>query len=185
MTALDPQHSAEKPFLKRLESLIREIPDFPKPGVRFKDITPLLADAAGLALAVELMANPFRRSHIDLVVGAESRGFIFGTAVAQALNCGFIPVRKPGKLPSDHKAMEYKLEYGTDSLEIHSDAVAGHNRVLLVDDLLATGGTMRACCDLVNNLGAKILGVSVLIELTFLSGRDRLAPYQVASVLKY
>lgn len=177
--------SAERPILKRLEALIREIPDFPKPGVRFKDITPLLADPAGLALSVELMANPFRRSGIDLVVGAESRGFIFGTAVAQALNCGFIPVRKPGKLPSDRRSMTYQLEYGMDSLEIHADAVAGHHRVLMVDDLLATGGTMRACCDLVRDLGAHILGVSVLIELTFLNGRDRLAPYDVASVLKY
>lgn len=183
MTLLDM--TSERPILERLESLIREIPDFPKPGVQFKDITPLLADAAGLALAVELMANPYRKSHVDLVVGAESRGFIFGTAVARALNCGFIPVRKPGKLPYQRKSMEYQLEYGTDTLEIHADAVAGHNRVLMVDDLLATGGTMRACCDLVRNLGAHIIGVSVLIELTFLSGRDLLSPYDVASVLKY
>lgn len=166
-------------------ALIREIPDFPKPGVMFKDITPLLADPCGLALAVELMANPFRKAGVDLVVGAESRGFIFGTAVAQALSCGFIPVRKPGKLPAERRSMEYELEYGTDSLEIHADAVAGHHRVLMVDDLLATGGTMRACCDLVTNLGAEILGVSVLIELSFLKGRDRLAPYEVESVLRY
>jgi adenine phosphoribosyltransferase len=169
----------------QLESLIREIPDFPKPGILFKDITPLLADPAGLALAVELMANPFRKAGIDLVVGAESRGFIFGTAVAQSLNCGFVPVRKPGKLPSERRSTTYDLEYGKDTLEIHADAIAGHHRVLMVDDLLATGGTMKACCELVNDLGGDIVGVSILIELAFLRGRDKLAPYVVESVLKY
>lgn len=169
----------------RLEPLIREIPDFPKPGVLFKDITPLLADAAGLALAVELMANPFRKEGIDLVVGAESRGFIFGTAIAQSLNCGFVPVRKPGKLPADRRSMTYDLEYGTDTLEIHADAIAGHHHVLMVDDLLATGGTMKACCDLVSDLGGRIAGISVLIELTFLNGRDRMKPCDVHAVLKY
>ena len=169
----------------RLEPLIREIPDFPKPGIIFKDITPLLADAAGLALAVELMANPFRKADIDLVVGAESRGFIFGTAVAQSLNCGFVPVRKPGKLPAERKAQTYDLEYGQDTLEIHADAMTVGHRVLMVDDLLATGGTMKACCDLVESLGASIVGVSVLIELGFLNGRVRLAPHEVAAVLRY
>jgi len=170
---------------RRLEALIRDIPDFPKPGILFKDITPLLADPAGLALGVELMANTFRNAGIDLVVGAESRGFIFGTAVAQSLNCGFIPVRKPGKLPADRKSKTYALEYGTDTMEIHADAIAGHHRVLMVDDLLATGGTMKACCDLVEELGGEIAGITVLIELTALDGRERLKPYEVETVLKY
>lgn len=168
-----------------LERLIREIPDFPKPGVVFKDITPLLADAAGLALAVELMANPFRKSHIDLVVGAESRGFIFGTAIAQSLNAGFVPVRKPGKLPHEKKARTYALEYGNDTLEMHSDALRGEHRILMVDDLLATGGTMKACCDLVHDLGGQIIAISVLIELAFLNGRQHVKPYDVAAVLRY
>src|SRR5436190_3954162 len=121
--------------IEQLESLIREIPDFTKPGILFKDITPLLADAAGLSLAVELMANPFRKSRVDLVVGAESRGFIFGIAVAQALNAGFVPVRKPGKLPHHKRAKTYELEYGFDTLEMHADALHGEHRVLMVDDL--------------------------------------------------
>ncbi len=170
---------------RRLEPLIREIPDFPKPGIVFKDITPLLADAAGLALAVELMANPFRKSHIDLVVGAESRGFIFGTALAQSLNAGFVPVRKPGKLPHERKSKTYALEYGNDTMEMHADALHGQHRVLMVDDLLATGGTMKACCDLVQELGGQIVGISVLIELAFLNGRKRVEPHEVAAVLKY
>lgn len=170
---------------QRLESLIREIPDFPKPGVLFKDITPLLADPAGLALAVELMANPYRKHGVDLVVGAESRGFIFGTAIAQSLNCGFVPVRKPGKLPAERRTVTYDLEYGTDALEIHADALGPGHRVLMVDDLLATGGTMKACCGLVEELGAEIVGISVLIELEFLSGRSRLLPHDVTAVLRY
>jgi len=170
---------------ERLARLIRDIPDFPKPGIVFKDITPLLADPAGLALAVELMANPFRKSKVDLVVGAESRGFIFGTALAQALSCGFIPVRKPGKLPSQRSSISYALEYGTDALEMHADAVNGEHRVLMVDDLLATGGTMKACCNLVEGHGATIIGITVLIELAFLKGRDKLKPHDVHSVLKY
>lgn len=160
-----------------LTTLIRDVPDFPKPGIVFKDITPLLADPAGLAMAVEQMANPFRGKHIELVVGAESRGFIFGTAIAQALSAGFIPIRKPGKLPADRRSMEYDLEYGTDTLEIHADALRPGQRVLMVDDLLATGGTMKACCDLIAGLGGEIVGVTVLIELAFLNGRDRLKPY--------
>jgi adenine phosphoribosyltransferase len=169
----------------QLKRLIRDIPDFPKPGIVFRDITPLLADPSGLALAVELLANPFRGKSIDLVVGAESRGFIFGTAVACCLSAGFVVVRKPGKLPHKRIAMSYDLEYGKDTLEMHADAIVGGQRVLLVDDLLATGGTMKACCDLVKQLGGDIAGIAVLIELQGLGGREKLRPYDVHSVVRY
>lgn len=172
--------------LERLRALIREVPDFPKPGIVFKDFTPLLRDPSGLALAVELMANPYRGKNVDLVIGAESRGFIFGIALAQALSAGFVPVRKPGKLPAKTARMEYELEYGKDSLEIHVDAVQPGQRVLLVDDLLATGGTMNAACELVSGMKATIVGITVLIELGFLNGRARLRRYgEVHSVLRY
>jgi len=166
-----------------LQRLIREIPDFPKPGVLFKDITPLLADPSGLALAVELMAQPFRGRHIDIIVGAESRGFIFGTAVARELSIGFVPVRKPGKLPGKTRRYEYELEYGTDALEMHEDAIVPGQRVLIVDDLLATGGTLQACCALVREAHATIESIAVLIELVALRGRDRLEGIPVYSVL--
>jgi len=172
--------------LERIRSLIRDVQDFPKPGIIFKDFTPLLRDPAALALGVELMANPYRGKGIDLVIGAESRGFIFGIAIAQALSCGFVPIRKPGKLPSKRTSMSYELEYGSDSLEIHTDAIDPGQRVLLVDDLLATGGTMKACCRLVSDMNAKIMGITVLIELVALQGRARLMEYGDAhSVLKY
>lgn len=179
--------NADTPFgeLPGLRALIRDVPDFPKPGILFKDITPLLADPGGLALAVELMAQPFRGRNIDVVVGAESRGFIFGTAVAKALAVGFVPVRKPGKLPYRTRRHEYALEYGTDSLEIHEDAIRPEQRVLIVDDLLATGGTLAACCELVAQLGASVHGIVVLIELTALRGREKLRPYGVQSVIRY
>ena len=169
----------------RLTARIREIPDFPKPGIVFRDITPLLADPSALALAVELLANPFRGKNIDLVVGAESRGFIFGTAVACCLSAGFVVVRKPGKLPHRKISMSYDLEYGKDTLEMHADAIVRGQRVLIVDDLLATGGTMTACRDLVTNLGGTIAGVAVLIELAGLGGRERVAPYDVHAVVRY
>ncbi len=172
--------------MDHLADLIREIPDFPKPGISYKDITPLLADPAGLALSVELMVNPFRGRRVDLVAGAESRGFIFGAAVAQALSAGFVPIRKPGKLPSITHGVDYGLEYGSDRVEIHRDAIAAGQRVLMVDDLLATGGTMRACCELVARLDAEIVGQTFLIELTELGGRQRLAPHgDVHAVLRY
>lgn len=160
--------------IKALEALIVDVPDFPKPGITFKDFTPLLADPMGLSLAVELMTNPFRGQGVELVIGAESRGFIFGTAIAQALSAGFVPARKPGKLPRKVEAVEYSLEYGRDRLEIHADAVAAGRRVLLVDDLLATGGTLSACGQLVKRLGATIVGMSVLIEISALKGREKL-----------
>lgn len=169
-----------------LHTLIRDIADYPKPGIVFKDITPLLADPAGLAMAVEQMANPYRRLGVEVVCGAESRGFIFGTAIAQALNAGFIPIRKPGKLPYDTHAMAYDLEYGTDTLEIHTDAVGKGQKVLMVDDLLATGGTMQACCELVEKMGGDIVGLTMLIELTFLKGRAKLERFgQPHAVLTY
>src|SRR5947209_17094278 len=140
-------------MVESLKQLIRDIPDFPKPGILFRDITPLLADPPGLALAVELLANPFRGKNIDLVVGAESRGFIFGTAVACCLSAGFVIVRKPGKLPHKKISMTYDLEYGKDTLEMHADAIVKHQRVLIVDDLLGTGGTMKACVDPVERRG--------------------------------
>ncbi len=168
-----------------LRTFIRDIPDFPKPGIIFKDITPLLANPASLAMAVEVLCNPFRGKNIQAVVGAESRGFIFGTAIAQALSCGFVPVRKPGKLPAAKASITYDLEYGQDTLEIHQDAICRGQRCLLVDDLLATGGTMKACCDLVEGLGGQIVGIAVLIELSFLKGRQRFSQYNLQSAIRY
>ncbi len=173
------------PDAETLRSLIRDVPNFPKPGILFKDITPLLADPAGLALAVELMAQPFRGRKLDVVVGAESRGFIFGTALAKTLSIGFVPIRKPGKLPADRRRFEYQLEYGMDALEIHADALSAGQRVLIVDDLLATGGTLAACANLVSDLGAEIAGIVVLIELTELGGRAKLPDCPVLSVIRY
>lgn len=164
---------------------IRDVPDFPKKGILFKDITPLLASPAGLSLAVEFMTQPFRDKHIDIVVGAESRGFIFGTAVARNLSAGFVPIRKPGKLPSEKLSLTYDLEYGTDTVEIHADAIKPRQRVLLLDDLLATGGTMQACCELVERLGGTIVGVAVLIELIGLGAREKLKNIPVHCVLSY
>ncbi len=168
-----------------LRRLIRDVPDFPKPGIVFRDITPLLADPAGLAMAVELMAQPFRGNRVDLVVGAESRGFIFGTAVAKVLSVGFVPVRKPGKLPAEKRRREYELEYGTDALEMHADAIQPGQKVLIVDDLLATGGTLAACVELVRDAGARIEAIAVLIELSGLQGRQRLGDVPVFGVISY
>jgi adenine phosphoribosyltransferase len=173
------------PGAAELTRLIRDVPDFPRPGILFRDITPLLRDPAGLSLSVEFLTQPYRNQHIDVVVGAESRGFIFGTAVARNLSAGFVPIRKPGKLPRAKRSLTYDLEYGTDTLEIHADAVSPGQRVLMVDDLLATGGTMRACCELVEQLGGNIISVAFLIELAGLHGRDRLEKWQVHSVLSY
>ena len=150
--------TVQAPGLEQLRRLIRDIPDFPNPGILFKDITPLLANPGGLSLAVEYMVYPFRGAPVDVVVGAESRGFIFGTAVARELSVGFVPIRKPGKLPSAVRRLEYDLEYGTDVLEIHEDALQAGQNVLVVDDLLATGGTLAACCKLVRALGANVSG---------------------------
>ena len=172
-------------MLDELRALVRDVPNFPSEGIMFRDITPLLADAAGLALAVELMANPWRNDPPDIIVGAESRGFIFGTALARALNRGFVPIRKPGKLPYVCHAAQYELEYGTDTLEIHADAIADGQRVLIVDDLIATGGTLLASRELVEAAGGAVCGYSILIELLDLAGRNRLAPIPVHAVLQY
>jgi adenine phosphoribosyltransferase len=177
--------TVQVPGLARLRQLIREIPDFPKRGILFRDITPLLADPTGLALSIEYMAKPYREVSIDRVVGVESRGFIFGTALARELSTGFVPIRKPGKLPAAVRRYEYQLEYGTDVLEIHQDALRPGERVLVVDDLLATGGTLGACCHLVRELGADVAGVVVLIELLACQGREKLENERVSSVLTY
>lgn len=154
-------------------ALIRDVPDFPKPGVVFKDITPLLADANGFAAAVAAMADPWRNVAIDAIAGIESRGFILGAALAGVLGVGFVPVRKPGKLPATTLGVDYALEYGSDRLEIHADAVAPGARVLLVDDVLATGGTLAAARDLIEKLDARVVGAALLMELCFLEGRRR------------
>jgi adenine phosphoribosyltransferase len=171
--------------MEHLKSRIRHVPDFPKAGILFYDITTLLQDAAGLRAAVDSLVLPFEQARIDLVVGIESRGFIFGSAVADRLGAGFSPVRKPGKLPSTTAKAHYSLEYGTDSLEIHDDAVAKGQRVLIVDDLLATGGTARAASQLVKQLGGEIHALAFLIELVALNGRLQLEGERIHTVLKY
>ena len=165
---------------------IRDIPDFPKPGILFKDITPLLADAEAFKAAIAGLANHYRGRSIDLVAAAEARGFIFAAPLALELGLGFVPIRKPGKLPHATVSQEYQLEYGTDRLEIHSDAILPGQRILLMDDVLATGGTMRACCELVNRAGAEVVACAFLLELSFLAGRARLEPaFEVFSLLTY
>ena len=168
-----------------LKNLIREVPDFPKKGILFYDITTLLKDKLGFATLIDALSENYIGKEIDLVLGMEARGFIFGPALAYRLNAGFVPVRKPKKLPAETARVTYDLEYGTDSLEIHKDAVTSGERCLIVDDLLATGGTMKACCDLVKQLGGEIAGVAVLIELSGLGGREKVAPYDVHSVIRY
>ena len=168
-----------------LKAKIRHVPDFPKPGILFYDITTLLRDAEGLRLALDAMAAPFVDTPIDLVVGMESRGFIFGAALAYQLGAGFVPVRKPGKLPALTQRVTYELEYGSDSLEIHADAITAGQRVLIVDDLLATGGTARATIDLVSALGADVVACAFLVELTFLRGRARLGDTPIHTILPY
>jgi len=171
--------------MEQLKQKIRHVPDFPKAGILFYDITTLLQDAAGFRAAIDSLSLPFQDSKIDVVVGIESRGFIFGSAVADRIGAGFTPVRKPGKLPSKTVRATYALEYGSDSLEIHDDAVRSGQRVLIVDDLLATGGTARATTDLVKKLGGSVHALAFLIELVGLDGRSRLAGENVHTVLKY
>ena len=168
-----------------LASFIRDIPDFPKPGIVFKDITPLMADARALDAAVGGLAAYARPLSVDCVIAAEARGFLLGAALARELGAGFVLARKPGKLPYEAVRAEYLLEYGTDALELHSDAVAHGARVLVHDDLLATGGTARALCELVETLGGTIAGCAFLIELAFLGGRAKLEPYDIHALLRY
>jgi adenine phosphoribosyltransferase len=168
-----------------LASLIRDIPDFPKPGILFKDITPLLMNPQGFREAVKRMADAFKDAKVDAVVAVESRGFIFGGPAALELDSSLVIVRKPGKLPYKTRRISYELEYGTDTLEIHEDAVKKGDRVLIVDDLLATGGTVHAVAKMLKDMGAEIVGCSFVIELDFLKGRDRLADYQVLSLIHF
>jgi adenine phosphoribosyltransferase len=168
-----------------LKDFVREIPDFPRAGIGFKDITPLLHSAAALDASVRGLAEFGRTQEVEFVVAAEARGFILGGALARELGAGFIPARKPGKLPHETISAEYELEYGLDELEMHADALAGGTRVLIHDDLLATGGTARALCDLVAGTGAEIVGCDFLVELSFLNGRAQLEPYRVHSLIAY
>lgn len=177
--------TSPSPLETRLKSLIRDVPDFPKPGILFKDITPLLADGGALRDSTWAMAEPFRREKIDQVVGIESRGFILGAIVARELGVGFIPVRKPNKLPAKTTSIEYALEYGTDKLEVHADACAGAMRVLIVDDVLATGGTACATCELMERVGAHVVGLSFLVVLEVLKGRERLSDRRLETVLLF
>ena len=167
------------------KELIRDVPDFPKKGIIFKDITPLLQNPTGLRTAVEIISNNYKDRVVDVVVGAEARGFILAPAVAFNLGAGFVPVRKPGRLPYEKISMSYALEYGTDTLEMHKDAVRKNQNVLMIDDLLATGGTMAACCKMVESLGGNVIGCAFLIELTFLNGRKNLNKYDIFSLIRY
>lgn len=171
--------------MDELKQLIREVPDFPKPGILFYDITTLLKDPVGLHRAVDALANHYVGRTIDLVVGIEARGFIFAPMVAYRLNAGFVPVRKPRKLPAATAQASYSLEYGKDALEMHRDAITPGQEVLIIDDLLATGGTAVAVAGLVESLGGRVAGIGFLIELDFLKGREKLSRYELHSVLKY
>jgi adenine phosphoribosyltransferase len=168
-----------------LSNYIRDIPDFPKPGIVFKDITPLLLEPAAFDHAVRQLADATRPLDVELIVAAEARGFIFGGALARELGVGFVPARKPGKLPHETVSVEYALEYGVDQLQVHADALTGGTRVLVHDDLLATGGTARAKVDLVEKLGGRVVGCAFVVELAFLPGRETLAGYDVHTLVRY
>jgi adenine phosphoribosyltransferase len=171
--------------MNELKAMIREIPDFPKPGINFFDITTLLKNPVGLKRTLDALKERYKGAAIDTVVGIEARGFFFAPAVAYTLGAGFVPVRKPGKLPAKTRQAEYALEYGTDKLEIHEDAISAGQRVLIVDDVLATGGTAQAVASLVTDLGGTLAGLSFVIELDFLNGRQRLAGQDIFSILHY
>lgn len=168
-----------------LKSFIRDIPDFPKPGIMFRDITPLLASAEAFRETIKQLAARYREKKVDVVVAAEARGFIFAAPLAIELGAGFVPIRKPGKLPFDTHAFHYELEYGTDTLEIHTDGVKPGQNVLVVDDLLATGGTVEACCKLLERTGVHIVGCAFIIHLMMLEGEKRIAPRDVFSLIRY
>jgi len=171
--------------MQDLKAVIRQIPDWPKQGILFYDVTTLLKDGRCFRQVVDALVAPFQDKPVDLVIGIEARGFIFAPPVAYALNAGFVPVRKPGKLPAPTHRAIYQLEYGTDTLEIHQDAIQPGQRVLIVDDLIATGGTAKAVADLVQTMGGIVSGFAFLVELEFLNGREKLADYQITSILKY
>lgn len=171
--------------MEDLKKLIREVPDFPKPGINFYDITTLILDPTGLRGSVDALCELANGHKVDTVIGVESRGFIFGAPVAYKLDAGFVPVRKPKKLPAEKVSISYDLEYGTDTLEMHKDAVGEGHNVLIVDDLLATGGTARAVVDLVESVGGKVAGLLFVVELDFLKGRDKFAGYNVQSLVRY
>jgi adenine phosphoribosyltransferase len=171
--------------MNNLKRLVREVPDFPKPGILFYDITTLLKDGPGLKTVVEALRDHYKNQIIDVVLGIEARGFIFAPALAYSLGVGFVPVRKPKKLPAETVGVEYELEYGTDSLEVHKDAIHSGQNVLIVDDVLATGGTAAAAARLVEKIGGKVAGLAFVIELDFLSGRDKLSGYNLFSLLHY
>ena len=171
--------------MEDLKKLIREVPDFPKPGINFYDITTLLKDPTGFKQTIDALYEAFKDAQVDTVIGIEARGFIFAPALAYHLGAGFVPVRKPKKLPSERVSISYDLEYGQDTLEMHSDAVGAGHRVLIADDLLATGGTAKAVCDLVSQQGGEIAGLAFVVELEFLPGRARLEGYDVRSLIKY
>ncbi len=171
--------------MEELKQVIRNVPDFPKPGIGFKDITTLIKDGVSFQKAIDIMSDHYNPNDVDVIVGIEARGFIFGSALAYKWGKGFVPVRKPGKLPAETLTEEYQLEYGTDSIEIHEDAISKNQRVLIVDDLLATGGTVAATCRLVEKLGGKIVGIAFLIELCFLNGIEKLTQYETFSIIKY
>lgn len=173
------------PRIDLILSRIRNVPDFPKPGIMFKDITPVLADGAAFSACIDAMAEKNDKSTFDVIVAMEARGFIFGAALAAKMGKGFVPVRKPGKLPWQTHQVEYELEYGTDKVEMHKDAVLPKQRVLIVDDVIATGGTAWAACELVRVMGGTVVGASFLIELSFLPGRKRIEPVPVSSVIVY
>ena len=171
--------------IEKLKQMIRDVPDYPKKGIIFKDITPLIKDGDSLRVSLDLLSEPFKKKGVTAVLGMESRGFIFGVPVAERLGTGFVPVRKEGKLPAETICEEYELEYGTDKLEIHRDALTVNDNVLIIDDLLATGGTAQATVELVKKTGAKVAGIAVLIELRFLNGRDRIKNINVHSLIEY
>ena len=181
----NPQSSPEIVDCESLKKLIREIPDFPKPGILFYDITTLLRDKLGFARLIDALSANYIGKEIDLVLGMEARGFIFAPALAYRLNAGFVPVRKPGKLPAETIKVSYDLEYGSNSLEIHKDAIVSGQRILIVDDLLATGGTAAATAKLARQLGGVIAGLAFVVELDFLKGREHLGDYEVHSLLHY
>jgi adenine phosphoribosyltransferase len=181
----DPKEKATERPMERLKSRIRDVPDFPKPGIVFKDITPLLSDVRSFQTVIDAFARRYAEKPVDAIVAVESRGFIFGAALAYRIDAGFIPARKKGKLPYKTESVEYALEYGADRIEIHQDALHKGSRVLVIDDVLATGGTAKATCDLVEKVGGEVIECAFVIELCFLNGREKLKGHEIFSLIQY